>query len=305
MKLHVWGPLGQHASISPECLAAIWYVCLTMDDKHLSDVEVVQSSNVYLSPAHVLPALEIDNSTIISGYFSIVAYLKSLGHNLDTTFSSRELADIAALSSFVTSDVAPISTYMLYMVKPNFEQKIRPSFSSWVSFPMYYSLALDQQEVARLQCEMAGLNTSASADDPNPSVSDPTLGKILQKAEKQSQLLEQSKIAMHLLSRAQAVYNTVANMSSSSSSDNSSQNSYIFGERISSADLLLMGHLAIQTSSCLPAPILTNLIEQYPLLNQLLSSCKQLESLDRIKIRPPSPHEALTLSYWIKYKLGL
>lgn len=327
MKLHVWGPLDGLHSVSAECLAAIWYLHLTLghaNEKTPSQkVQVVQSSNVYLSPAHVLPALQLDDGNIVSGYFAIVRSLKSLGYNLDSTFTSRELADVAALSSFISSEVAPISTYMLYMVKPNFEQIIRPAFSSWVQFPMYYSLALDQQDIAFSQCELAGLNTSAAraalAGDSgtHPKVSDPTLGKILQKAEKHAELLEQTKTSMHLLTRSKAVYDTITNMATSqslpscSSSPSSvatptspSSPSYLFGERISSADLLLMGHLALQTWHGLPAPILTSLIQTYPLLNQLLSSCTQLQTLEQLDIRPPCPPEALTPTFWLKYKLG-
>lgn len=265
MELHVWGQLGDLVSFSPDCLAAIWYVRLAVQDEA---VKVYQSSNTLISPQ--LPALR-HKGRVYGGFDRIVYYLKKLGYDLDNGLSVEERTKNNALKMYIESNVSVLSQYIMYINRDNFESVTRPLFSKLVPFPMQYNLPLQQRDLAKKQCEAKRLSVvwarSAAADVKKiDTVLSRTQELINGKRAGKDLLFSDAKENLRVLNKAKNVYDVVVN-SSCLGEEHSAF--LVTPTRISTSDLLLLGHLVIQTLDDFPAPVLKILIEtQYEQLNE-------------------------------------
>jgi sorting and assembly machinery component 37 len=303
MDLHIWGPLGKLRSFSPECLAAVWYATLVVDEP----VTIYQSSNPLISPNGQLPALRHNGKTY-GGFESIVGYFKSLGYDVDSNLNSVQKANSSALISYIASKVSGLSLYMLYLNRDNFESVIRPLFTTLVPFPMQYNLPIRQRDWAKKQCESSGLILAAAKVKVDVKKIDPVLSRtqelINEKKDQKDLLFSDAKENMRVLHRAKTLYDVL--MASSLLTGDQHHTPYLISpDSVSTADLLLVAHLTVQSYSQFPVPILKTLLESHYLrLNQYKEDLyKKLEDLVE-PISPTRPEDVYSLTNVGKWYLG-
>lgn len=302
MDLHIWGPLNELPSFSPECLAIVWYARLVVEDE---PVNIYRSSNTLLSPNEILPALK-HKGKWYGGFETIVRYLKSLGYDLDSSLNGVQRAKNNALISYIESKVAPLTLYMLYLNKDNFETVLRPLFTKLVPFPMQYNLSIKQKEWAKTQCSSSGLVLSGAKTKDDIKKADPVLNRtqelLNEKKNKKDLLFSNAKENMRVLHKAKTLYDSIIQSSLLKDNQNSGMRFLISEDRVSTADLLLVAHLAVQTFSDFPVPILKTLMEtQYNNLQQYkIHICDKLEGLaDPISVtRPKDVYNLTNITKW-------
>lgn len=313
LELYVWSPLGDLPSFSPECLAAIWYITQAIpDDDQQPEVLIYQTSNTQISPSGVLPALR-HNGKVYSGYISILRYLKNAGFDLDApALTSSELnTKLPATLAYLDTNLAAISQYLTFVQSKNYEKVTRPLLSKVIQFPMQYRIPLTEKAIAEAQCLSLGLHQTpqTSSNSKNSTPKTPALSKLQEQLDDQRKKRElsmkEAKESMKMLTYAQDVYNNIIKLGTDSgdseSVDSSGSNWQLF-TRLSSADLLLLAHLIIQTYDEFPfSPIKTLLESEYPDLVEYID--RNVAGLHDLKMNIVEPkYEDLPTLYNLAYR---
>jgi sorting and assembly machinery component 37 len=261
-ELHIWGPLEEIVSFSPDCVAAIWYMYLTVD---AAEIKVVPSSNVNIASNGLLPALR-HNHHVHGGFTSIVTYLKSLGYDLD-----GDAPQIRLISSFLTN-VALLSLHFMYVNRTNFDKVMRPLFTQLVPFPMQYNLPIYQKDLAKRQCASSGIVECQpqNNDDDDLKKKYPSLSKLQEQIDVQGKerkaLLDDAKQNLKVLAKTQQIYDTLLLVL-----PGIRQGNFAFGQQLTTVDLILLANLQIQTCNKFPSSALKSLLDlQYPDLHEYL-----------------------------------
>lgn len=263
MELHVWGPLGDLVSFSPECLAAIYYINLVAPN----ELTVVQSSNTNLNSLGELPSLR-HNGNNIGGFNAIVRYLKDQGYDLmksDEKFSDRQRALDKAYSTYIDNKFTILAYYTEYLDNVNYEQVIRPLLSKLLPFPMQYNVPLNQRATAKSRCQEAGLTErqrpSASSQGISTFKKQLGVSKVQQQADekedKKREWLEDAKGNIKALNYITEVLETLFE-------DNTGlrQGKFMINEdELSTSDILLLAHLHLHLSGELESSVLRSLID--------------------------------------------
>lgn len=283
-ELHVWGPLGDLPSFSPECLAAIWYLGLAVPNQ--SNFHIYQSSNTQISHSGVLPALK-HKGKVYSGYASILRYLKSIGYDMDASLlTSSELnTKLPATLAYLDTNLTAISQYLTYVQSKNYEKVTRPLLSQLIPFPMQYAVPLKEKAIAEAQCQSLGLQKQ-DVSDSSSVVEDPTkkyaalsrLHSQLEEEKKQKEIgMKEAKESMRMMVFAHEVFENIIALGAEEAKkvpgneNNAEKRVWRLFSNMSSADLLLLAHLVVQTSDEFPyAPIKTLVEVEYPLIDQYI-----------------------------------
>ncbi|VVT57777.1 uncharacterized protein SAPINGB_P005864 [Magnusiomyces paraingens] len=317
-ELHIWGPLGDLPSFSPECLAAVWYITQAIPEELQAQVLIYQSSNTNVSPAGVLPAL-VHGGKVFSGFTSILRYLKAHGFDLDApVLTSSELnTKLPATLAYLDTNLGAISQYLLFVQSKNYEKLMRPLLSQLIPFPMQYSVPLREKAIAEAQCLSLGLHQqSTSSNSKDVPESSPILSKLQLQLEEQRKARElsmkEAKQSLRMLSFAQDVFRNIVKLGKQDSSSDDdgerksdgNQSSWQLFPRLSSADLLLLAHLIIQTHERLPFSPIKSLLEgEFPeLVSYIERNVSGLHDL-QMNIVPTKPEDRPTLynavSSWV------
>ncbi|ODV96195.1 hypothetical protein PACTADRAFT_49585 [Pachysolen tannophilus NRRL Y-2460] len=266
MELHVWGSYkdGVISNFDPECLAAIYYIMFTE-----TDVKVVPSSNSF---NYKLPYLKKNDGEAISGYESIVAYLeKENGGKLDNWLSNEQFLLNNGLKVFIMDKIHSLTQYVLFLNKENYEQYTRGLFKKLLPFPMQYNAPLVYRDDAVKRCSNVGLNLDTGMLLGGVGYEDSTIEELLESekklkntpnltrlhSQKQQEklnelLLRKNSINnMHCIHLAESYYNRILEFSRENNR-NDDFSLFIFGEQLSSSDLLFFAQLNCQTLDVLP-----------------------------------------------------
>lgn len=291
-ELHVWGPLGSLPSFSPECLACIWYLGLAIPNQE--SVHIYQSSNTQISHSGVLPALR-HAGKVYSGYTSILRYLKSIGYDMDASvLTSSELnTKLPAALAYLDTNLAAISQYLVYVQRKNYEKVTRPLLSRMIRFPMQYAVPLQERAIAEAQCASVGLerqDESKGAGE-EAALQHGALSRLhaemeAQKREKEVSLHE-AKESMRMMVFAHEVFENVLELGSVENQktvgSGGEKRVWKLFSNMSSADLLFLAHLVVETSEEFPyRPIKTMVEMEYPQIGEYV--VKNFEVLKGLKV---------------------
>lgn len=307
-ELHVWGPLGDIPSFSPDCLAAVWLLYLTVGSTLVNQISIVQSSNTYMSAKGELPVLRHNEQTI-SGIHSISRYLESMGYVLDgeQDLTPTDRATCASLASYIKTDVSIVTLYSLFIHKENFEQVTSPLLSSLVPFPMQYNLSLSLHDIAKRQCASKGITSTTKPQDNNMVKKHPTLNKLQEQIDSNREarlnLIEGAKVNLKTLIFAEEAYNLI--LTSTPASNNGLTTANLFGSKWTLADLLLVAHLHIQLYE-FPVPVVKTLIQtRFPQLCRYHDRAMDVLNNLHLNIVPVTSDQTPSLLNSILHIIGL
>ncbi|ODQ65755.1 hypothetical protein NADFUDRAFT_65615 [Nadsonia fulvescens var. elongata DSM 6958] len=295
LELHVYGPLDNQLSFSPECQAAIWYLALTIGPSNFS---VVQSSNTFIAKNGQLPALRTNNTTY-GGLYSIIYYLKGDGFDLDSKLPEINKAQCTALSSYITQYGNVCSQYLLFMDKENYEGVMRPLFTRLLPFPMQYNAPGKMRETAKKQCSDYGLGDLDELLENNADTKGPVLNQTHQQVETEKMAerfgCKSSRTAIKIMTLAQDFLFTVMDICKKSSMSDDSI--FLFGNMVTTADIVFATHLQALLNPDLPNNFLKPLVEsQFPRSVQLHNNFVEKMNSFQITTSTVSPKDAVTLT---------
>ena len=145
MQLYVRGPAFGLPSIEPACIAAV----ALLHSRDQDDWEVIPTSDDHRQ----LPYLR-DGDKHVSGFASIVRYLKSLDGN-----TTSQSPDAIAISSFLSSNAQTLLDISLYVSSENYTSTTRPAFTAITPWHQNYTLPPRLRAAARLRTAHLGLSS--------------------------------------------------------------------------------------------------------------------------------------------------
>ncbi|ANB15702.1 SAM complex subunit SAM37 [Sugiyamaella lignohabitans] len=300
-ELHVWGPLENFVSLSPECMAIAWYLGLALDP---SEFVIIPSSNTTIASNGQLPALR-HAGHVYGGFFSIVRYLLRINVELPQKDSDIDEAKVTALANYISTNISSLTLYTMYVHRQNFESVTRPLFTELVPFPMQYNLPLHQRDLAKRQCTHQGLigqPESTQLSVKYPASLSKLQAQIEEKNKQRQKIFDDAKENLRTLACGQKLYRTVVDFKENRNSP------FLLGSTITIADLLFISHLRIQTASVFPVPVLKTLIDtQFPELQTYLKlGLDELKPVEATwKIVAPQGREVYSFSNAILHYIGL
>lgn len=225
---------------------------------------------------------------------SIVRYLQSIGLKLDP-----DSPKIVSALSYIDTNVAAITQYMLYVHQQNYESVARPLISGLIPFPMQYRVPMQQRGIARQQCASMGLVAVGGSSEIEKKY--PSLGKLqeqLEENKKQGMLhLRQAKESMKVLGYTHEVFDNIMALGAK---DESGWAFIGKDGRWTSADLLLGAHLTIQTLQGFPVPIVKKLLNnEYPELSAFLIRLKAAFAKSEFEITETRSDDIPSLTNWV------
>lgn len=289
-ELHVWCPFDTLPSFSPDCLAAIWYITQAIPDQGL--VQIYQSSNTNVSPIGILPALK-HKGKVYSGYVSIVQYLKNLTYDLDSlALTSSELnTKLPATLTYLETNLGAVSQYLMYCSNKNYEKITRPLLSNNIPFPMQYYIPSAEKKIAESQCASFGLTEEGASKIKDFKQNYPQLSQLHATMEEQKKKKEitvkEMKNTMKLIMHAHDIFDNIVALGEENFDGDDAEQWQLF-PRLSSADLLLLAHLIIQTHEKFPDRSIRSLLESdYPQLIEYIN--RNVSGLHELKMNISNP----------------
>lgn len=228
MELHVWCPISGAPTLDANCLASVW-----LAQKSASDVRIMASSAVHLSPTGMLPLLLTEQGARVTG-------LPEIAEQLGFDIAADDLALLAHLQQ-----LSVITQWTLFVIPENYEDVTRPEISNQIPFPMQYNTALALQRQAK----------SVQPDDTRPTKVEEGLNKLhaamLEKKAAREQAQEIPKMTIRRMTQFSDITGTAKALG---------------GGPVS--DLLLRANLVLMSLAKLPKTPLEPLIAADPWLRE-------------------------------------
>ncbi|KAL2757074.1 hypothetical protein ACRALDRAFT_1075766 [Sodiomyces alcalophilus JCM 7366] len=300
-ELHVWGPAFGLPSIDAECLAAIAYLHYTLPS---SEWTLTPSSDPSLTPHNRLPALRSKaTGTWATGYDAVVAHLsRHTTHDLDVHLTPAQRADLAAYTSFISSQIAPLLDLTLYALPRNWSQTTRPAYSAILPFPLTWTVPTARRAAAveRVSHLVAGLPLSDDPDDPaaqnDLSALDAAIkhlpttrrkkGVLEEMAPGEAATIRLHAMAVDALSVLEDLRRTTQPTTTTDSDPNPNPNLRLLcpGPRVTSLDCLAFGYLALAAAAPVPQDFFRKVLAcKFPALSALAAD------LNRTCLENPGP----------------
>ncbi|KAG4303880.1 hypothetical protein PORY_002734 [Pneumocystis oryctolagi] len=237
LELHVHFPGFDLPSIDPYCLSVICYLQITAPGLY----SVIYSNNDTLSPTGKLPALR-NSGTWVGCWNNIIDYLKQKGFDADNFLTDIQKADIIAYESLIHGLGFDLTLFNIYVDNENYSNVIKPLYyEKYFPFLASYLNLAHIRNFAKRRTEYFKIKQTVSKETENHSIFKHYLKNTCDfKKEAKNQKLK-------VLSSN--FYRLLASKLSS--------HPFIFGDRPTSLDCLIFGHLALQFFPHLPNSILS------------------------------------------------
>lgn len=250
--------------------------------------------------------------------------------------SSELNTKLPAALAYLDTNLAGISQYLTYVQSKNYERVTRPLLSKLIPFPMQYIVPLKEKSIAEAQCLSLGLHQQEQElhqqkkqqqDDLMKKY--PSLSKLQEQLEDQKKKRElsikEAKESMRMIVYAHEVFDNITRLGIEDDEQGETETEgegegesegefnrsvgpnavqlqhrhehvWKLFSRLSSADLLLLAHLIIQTNSELPySPIRSLLEAEYPqLVNYIERNVTGLNDL-KMNIQEPKYRDLPTV----------
>lgn len=251
--LHIWPSRWNLPSIDPTCIAAVFYLQLTIPGKF----EVVECTNPDVSPSGKLPFLTHGHA-IVSSVPAIISFVSSLAkstssgaRDLDASLSASQRAKRTAWCSHVEANIGDLVAYSFYSLDDNFWKLTNHTIASILPIPQRYYVPGRIREMHRPRLEAAGLWTQAAPEPEKDS-----FGKRQKKddpKDKYARAFERDKVSAQAKASF-ALYSKLLN-----------GQKFFFGERPTTLDVYLASHILLLLDPPFPDQLMRNIIEEsYP-----------------------------------------
>lgn len=301
MELHVWGTPSKLSLLSPSCIAVCWYMALCVP---AHEFEVVTSSNTDVSHSGELPTL-LHKDGQAEGFLDIIRFLNGQGYSLETGLAKEQQAINEGLILYVQDKFQIITDYCLFLNKTNYEQCTRSLYSQYLPFPVQYNAPIVARSKAKTNCARVGLNVEDKTEVEEEMVkSVPTVSKIqrmkMETMIEDKLVLKNSVTNMSCLRQTQTFVDKVVQLQRELGNDEQG----LFGEAVTSGDLIVLAHVYVWTHGDLPDQFLKTFLDRNSpeLIARLETLMPQIESkMDEVQIRGPSFSESPNLFNTMKH----
>lgn len=310
MELHCWGSAEGEHPFHAESTAAIWYLLLSG-----LEFSIVPSSNHF---KWELPCL-LDDGKQTSGFDNIVRYLEPR-FNLDSRLKMDHRVVNLGLKSLIRDKLNVITQYTLFLNKDNYENYTRGMFKNFLPFPMQYMPPLNFKSEATRICLQMGLNPDTGiviTEDDNryreileteaQLKQTPSMGMLYTSKQKQQLskvFLEKNTINnMRALNLFENYLGHITNLKQDLVTVN---NAFVFGENISTSDLLFFAHVKAVSFKDLPNQFISIKFQDFTpeLYERYLAFEKMIEErLKIVTVVTPEPQDYPSLFNYCKYKV--
>lgn len=304
MELHVWGTPEKLAIIDADCLATIWYMALTVPSRNF---KIITSSNTDISKSGKLPTLRVVNDQY-DGFLDIIRYLAEQGYDLDESLSKEQRALNHGLLLYLQDKFQIITDYTLFLNKDNYEKYSRSIFKNYLPFPMQYNTPLHYRSIAKINCSRIGLTVEDKTEIEQEMLQNvPTVSKVQQLKHEsmiEDKLIMKNSVSnMKCLNYLKSQIEIIINLKNELGNDDEKN---IFGDKITTSDLVLLSHLYIETHTILPDQFITNyLLKISPIFLETKTTNLQIiqSKFSSIQIESPTFKDSPNLLNSIKYLL--
>ncbi|KAG1756649.1 outer mitochondrial membrane transport complex protein-domain-containing protein [Suillus paluster] len=254
--LHIWPSRWNLPSIDPTCVAAVFYLQLTIPGKF----EVVECTNPDVSPSGKLPFLTHGHAAV-SSLPAIISFVSSLAksttssgaRDLDASLSTPQKAKRTAWCSHVEAQIGNLVAYSFYSLNDNFWNLTNPVMASMLPIPQRYYVPGRIREMHRPRLEAAGLWTQLASELQKDS-----FGKRQKKVDPKDEYaraFERDKVS----AQAKASFALYANLLN--------EQKFFFGERPTTLDIYLASHILLLLDPPFPDQLMRITLEvSYPKL---------------------------------------
>lgn len=253
--LHIWPGRWNLPSIDPTCIAAVFYLQLTIPGKF----EVVECTNPDVSPSGKLPFLTHGHATVTS-VPAIISFVSSLAkstssgaRDLDASLSVPQRAKRTAWCSHVEAKIGDLVAYSFYSLDDNFWKLTNPTMASMLPIPQRYYVLGRIREMHRPRLEAAGLWTQAASEPEKDS-----FGKRQKKddpKDEYARAFERDKVS----AQAKASFALYAKLLNGKK--------FLFGERSTILDVYLASYTLLLLDPPFPDQFMRRILEEsYPTL---------------------------------------
>lgn len=300
-ELFVWGSESEIAKFAPESLAAALYIKLAIKDTTKYKIVASRNSLYYDAMMYNFPFLKdtANDGKVIEGYANITKYLKKINleydldqwlqqqqpkNNNDDNNSENQNNELLNLGlvNFIMNKLILINYYNYFLNKQNYDKYTVQMFKFYLPFPLQYYLPLRLKENLTAKCNLIGLTPMKSTEAYNVELATdkinkienelnlPTLGHVHTELQKQRlknlQLLKETSANFRTLTLVQQYLKKIdINDKFSEFSpildDSDHKELFTFGDKITSADILLIANVVAATNDKVPDQFLNNLLQ--------------------------------------------
>ncbi|KAF5315658.1 hypothetical protein D9611_004914 [Ephemerocybe angulata] len=260
IKLYVWPKLWDIPSFDPYSLSAILYLQLAVPGKF----SVVECTDPDLSPSGQLPFL-VHGQELVASFSSIVKYVANLAKTEGSTYPSGDVDEFLSTAkrsqrnawlAHVEANLGNLVASALYATQENWEGLTLPGLASLFPLPQRYFVPQKLREAYQPRLEGAGLWAHPPPDEEEKKKTPfekelrkkPTIDKrkflLVFQREK---FVEKAKPILDIYSRLLA------------------ENTFLFGDQISSLDAALASRIILLLNPPYPEPTIKDLLTtSYP-----------------------------------------
>lgn len=253
--LYIWPSRWNLLSIEPTCIAAVFYLQLTIPGKF----EVVECTDPDVSPNGKLPFLTHGHATV-SSVPAIISFVSSLAkstssgaRDLDASLSAPQRAKRTAWCSHVEANIGDLVAYSFYSLDDNFWKLTSPTMASMLPIPQRYYVPGRIREMHRPRLEAAGLWTQAASEPGKDSFGKPH--KKDDPKDEYARAFEREKVS----AQAKASFALYAKLLNGQK--------FFWGERPTTLDVYLASHILLLLDPPFPDQLMRSILEEsYPTL---------------------------------------
>ncbi|KAJ2898617.1 hypothetical protein GGI21_004852, partial [Coemansia aciculifera] len=271
--LHSWGsPFTAKGlySFDPSCISIQAYLQLSKAEWQLHSV-----SSTSISPNNCLPVLTCGQAVVESGFWRIVAFLKSEGYDLNADLDEEQLSQSTAYISMVQDSLVDALLFSWYLVSENFAEAIRPRLAKLFGFPLSLIIPTQLRDYAEHRLESRGILGKA-----NDTLETKPESASLRSKIPRIYLLAKDGFKSHEDKSAHPIY-AQAKRCLDALSTKLSKKEYFFGSKPTTLDAVVYGYLSLILYPDLPQSTLKSMVARdYPNL---------LEFCDRIHAQMEAP----------------
>ncbi|KAI8051015.1 hypothetical protein BDF22DRAFT_117529 [Syncephalis plumigaleata] len=259
LTLYSWEGRWKLPTIDPFCLGVQTYLSLSNASWSLYNV-----NDPTISPNGELPLLKVGEHQVVAGSESIIQQLQIMGYDMDIELSQKQQADAIAYRTMVDHILYEAQLYEWFQIEKNFTEVVRPVYSQMSPIYTRYIVPIRMRNAARERLANAEYKLAKKTR------SNVNENEVEANATDKKTVAELSMLPKELIIQVRNCYAAL--------STKLNNQTYIFGEKPSSLDAIVYGHLAIhlyadefQHSTLRPM-----LIREFP---NLVAYCDRIRAL--------------------------
>ncbi|RKP26546.1 hypothetical protein SYNPS1DRAFT_27773 [Syncephalis pseudoplumigaleata] len=227
LTLYSWAGRWGLPTVDPFCLGVLAYLSLSE-----AEWSTYNANDPTLSPSGELPLLKVGEHQLVAGSEDIIRQLQTMGYDLDAALTKEEQAEAIAYRTMVEHVLYEAQLYEWFMVEDNFVEVVRPMYSRMSPIYTRYIVPIRMRNAAKERLAQAEYNKYKTSKEGGSSSS-----SEVDAADKKAAPSEATKLPPQMIARVRDCYNALL--------AKLGDQMYMFGEKPSSLDAVVYGHLAL------------------------------------------------------------